>query len=462
MRLCLSAIALFLPALPSTARLVRSVESGGGATSAGADSGREITAVPTRGPIAVDGLLDEPCWQSGLWLDDWLLLDGAGRKPEAQTRFRARFDSQALYIGVIADEPNMPYLRDVYGAARDAPVYNDDCLEVWVDPSNTRREAYHFIFSVAGGVWDGRQWEEASPDPQAPINSAPRMTRHEDKAWNGTAHAAFARADDGWTCEVCVPAADFGLPGLVEGSRWGLNIGRERWAFEGGGRAEHSSLTGIFAWPMTSFAGLRLGVSPIEIGNLSLGPLGVGGNDLRFDCRAPRQGLGAVDVRLTTCDTEERTVRFAVPLDADKPAIVSRTYTLASCAEARVTLEVLRPGSEAVLFRATEARGLADPVRAHASGNVAFLGADPWWVDLELRVGSASLARSRLQVEVVSPTGRIRHRQRLSDLSQVMRLNFRPRAVGPAGEQTLRFIVLDGKEELGQAEVPLRLLRPPT
>jgi len=340
-------------------------------------------------------------------------------------------------------------------------VYNDDCVEVWLDPHNQRRRAYHLIFSVADGVWDGVQWEEASLDPQAPISSARKLARHEDKAWNGTAEAAFDRAEDGWTCEVRVPAADFGLPGVVEGSTWGLNIGRERWAFEEPGRAEYSSLTGTFAWPVGAFAALRLGVSPVEVSNLSLGALGVGESVLRFECRAPRKDLPVVDVRVTARDVEERSVRFTVALDGAKPVTVARTYTLSACPAAKATLELLKPGADVVLFRTSAESDLTSPVRAYPRGNLAFIGPEPWWVDLDLRIGEASLARGRLQVEVRSAAGRVRHRQRLRDLRHTMRLTFKPRAIGPAGEYALRFIVLDGTQELGQAEVPLRLLRPP-
>ena len=126
-----------------------------------------------------------------------------------------------------------------------------------------------------------------------------------------------------------------------------------------------------------------------------------------------------------------------------------------------MTLELLRPGSEEVIYRSGLTRDLSDPLRAYPQSNVAFLGPEPWSVDLALRVGGLSLARSRMLVEVLSPTGRVRHRERLRDLRGAMRLNFRPRAIGPAGDWTLRFTVLDGKQELARAELPLRLLRPP-
>jgi len=451
-------LTLGLLSVSSWAGLVASVEPGP-AEPTPPSPVREITALRLDELILLDGALDEACWQSGLWLDDWLLLDGAGRKPSAQTRFKARFDAEAVYLGVIAEEPNMVGLREAWGPARDEPVYNDDCLEVWVDPANRRREAYHLIFSVAGGVWDGRQWETQALDPRAPLGAGPRSTRHEDKAWNGHAQAAFAREADRWTCEVRLPAADFGLSHLVEGSVWGLNLGRERWAAPGG--AENSSLTGAFAWPMTAFAALGLGLPPVEVASLNLDSAGVGENEVRFDCRAPRRDLAALDVRLTARDSEERTVRFAVPLEADQPTPVSRAYHLAAAPQAAVTLELLRPESGDVLYRADIARDLSQPVRAYPQANTAFLGADPWTVDLELRIGATSLTRSRLRVEVLSPTGRVRQRRHLQDLRPVMRLNFRPRAIAPPGDWKLRFTVLDGKQELGRAEVPLRLLRPP-
>jgi hypothetical protein len=457
---CLVPILLLIP-LPGAAKLVHSVESGAPEASAAPTTARDITALPAGGPIRVDGVLDEPCWQEGLWIDDWRLKDAPDQRAEAQTRFRVRFDAENIYLGVVADEPNMACLRESYGAAHDAAVYNDDCIEVWLSPGHLRQRAYHLVFSVAGGVWDGAQWETASLDPQAAIGSGREATRHEDKAWNGTAQALFVKAGDHWTCEARLPATDLGLPDFVPGSLWGFNIGRERWAFAEGARGEYSSLTGVFSWPMASFANLRLGLSPMEVNNLNLGALGVGENGARLDCRAPRRELEAVDVRLTVRDTEERSVRLWVQLDDDKPAAVAQPYTLAACPEARVALELLRPGSEEVLFRTFAARDLSEPLRAYPRSNLAYLGREPWWVDLRLALGGASLARGRLQVEVLGANGRVRHRQRLKDLREVMRLRIRPRAIGPAGEYTLRFTVVDGKQELGRAEVPVRLIRPP-
>jgi hypothetical protein len=453
-------ILLLIP-LPGAAKLVQSVEPGVPEASAVSTAAREITAFPAGGAIRVDGVLDEPCWQEGLWIGDWRLKDAPDQHPEAQTRFKVRFDARNVYVGVVADEPNMAYLRESYGAAHDTAAYSDDCIEVWLSPGHLRQRGYHFAFSVAGGVWDGVQWETTSLDPQAAIGSGRKATRHEDKAWDSTARAAFAKAGDHWTCEAQLPATDLRMADIVPGSLWGFNIGRERWAFPEGGRGEYSSLTSVFSWPMTSFANLRLGLSPVGVSNLNLGAVGRGENQARFDCRAARRDLEAVDVRLTARDTEEHTVRFWVKLDGDKPVAVAQPYTLAECPEAHLVLELLRPGTEEVLFRTFATRDLSEPLRAYPRSNLAYLGRDPWWVDLQLAIGGASLARSQLQVEVVSPTGRVRGRQRLKDLTEVMRLNIRPRAIGPAGQYTLRFTVVDGKQELGRAELPLRLIRPP-
>ena len=455
MPLAALSIVLYLVPLPGHADLVYSVQPISPEPPV-ATPAREVTAVALPAPVTLDGVLDEPAWDAGLWLDDWLLVEGAGRGPAAQTRLKVRFDGEALYLGVIADEPNMAGLQESAGALRDGPLDADDCLEVWLDPGSHRREAYHLIFSVAGGVCDARQWETTVLDPRALVEGSQGTTRHEDPDWDGHAGAAFVRAADRWSAEVRVPATDFGLPGIVEGGVWGLNVARRRWAVPGG---EHSSLTGLGGWPMDGFAGVTLGLAPVEVSGLGLGGLGVGENELQFECRAPRRDVPGVDVRLTVRDAEERTVRFGVPLDADKPAVITRAYTLAAC-PAAVTLELLHPTSNEVLYQAAVSGDLSTPVRVYPLSEAAVLSRDPWWVDLDLQIGSASLARSRLLVEVLAPTGRVRQRQRVADLTPTMRLTFRPRAIGPAGDWTLRFIVLDGKQELGRAKVPLRLLRP--
>ncbi|MEW6751923.1 MAG: hypothetical protein AB1505_13245 [Candidatus Latescibacterota bacterium] len=90
-----------------------------------------VQAVPLTGPLAVDGRLAEPDWESGAWSTGFHPLNRPADLAEVQTRFKVRFDAGRLCVGIVADEPrpDLPH-REV--TQRDGPVYRDDCLEVQV------------------------------------------------------------------------------------------------------------------------------------------------------------------------------------------------------------------------------------------------------------------------------------------------------------------------------------------
>ncbi|MGQ9729733.1 MAG: hypothetical protein ACUVX8_00535 [Candidatus Zipacnadales bacterium] len=422
---------------------------------------REVTALALApgNTVNVDGILDETCWDQGLWIGEWLLKDSRSQRPEANTALKVRFDERTLYIAIRADEPNMDALRAMQRSGRDVPAWTDDCIEVWVEPANSRQRAYHLIFSIAGGMWDALEWTEIQYNSRAPVATSITRTMHIETAWNSTAHAAFAREPASWTCEIALPMIDFGLERLIFGSTWAFNVGRERWTRPGGG--EFSSLTGVFSWPRELFANLRLGLSPVRVMGMDLGTLGLGENPVRFSVASPRRELDAVEVRLTVTTPATQTIRSLLPLSGAAPVSFAETYRLEKGGEVNVTLELLRPGTEDILYWRTESRQLSGAILAQPSAPIRYVGRDPWWVDVELVVGRTSLARAKLRVQLLAPNGRVLRIQTLSDLRERMRLHLNMGSPRTEGTFTVRLIVLDGRCELGRTDVPVRILAPP-
>ncbi len=442
---------------PASAALVTSVEPLSPASITTPARTRAISALPTGGPVTVDGVLDEPCWQSGLWVDDSLLTDGSGRQARAQTYFKVRFDSESLYVGVRADEPNMTGIKGFFGDAHDDKVFNDDCFEIWIDPDNIRDRAFHQIFSVVGGTYDEFQREELGFDPSSPVAGARIPFRESDLEWDGAPESAFARAEDHWTCELRLPVSDYGAERVIPGSTWAFNLARERWEAPGG--VELSSVTGVFAWPMSAFADLTLGTSPLEISGLDMGGIGVGESLLAFDARSPRQELDSVDVRLTVENGGVQSVKQSVRLSGNRVQRVELPYELTPSGSCAVTLEVLRPETDELLFRKCSHRRLDSAVQILPRTGLAYRAREPFWVDATLAVGDVSFSRAWLKVELISPKGRRVARQRIEEVSRAMRLNMRLQAAGREGEYRLRLTVLDGKRELGVASTPIHVLK---
>ncbi len=446
---------LLLAVWPSTGfgALVRSVEPAPvEAAPATPSARREITALPASCEITIDGHFDERCWQVGLWIDEFVLSDGSGKRPAAQTLFKVRFDEQNLYVAVRAAEPSMEHLKGFYGATHDDQAFNDDCIEVWLDPDDLGRRAYHQVYSVVGGTYDTLQCEQGQ-------SGAPRRTQ--DTSWEAHGEVVFARSEDQWTCEMRLPVSDLGLDTIIPGSVWGFNLARERWAFVESGRAEYSSLTGVFCWPMSAFAKLRLGVPEVDVTAFDFGAAGVGDNELRFECRDPRGNLATLDMRLTIQGHETTSYRHSIRLKGSEAKLVVLPYEIPGPGEYALRLELLRPGSDEVLFRKTMTRRLESAVRLHPRSHIARIGAEPWWVDVELQVGDVSLQEAQLRVELLKADGRRLAHHTVEDVQRRSRLHLNLRRARAEGEYVVRVTVVSRGKELGEGTVPLRMIRAP-
>ena len=91
--------------------------------------------------------------------------------------------------------------------ARDADqVWQDDCIEFFVEPVKGSGEERHFAVSAGGMLYD---------------------SRNNDKAWNGDWTATAKRTPEGWAVEVRIPWATLGLSGQPKpGVEMGFNAGR--------------------------------------------------------------------------------------------------------------------------------------------------------------------------------------------------------------------------------------------
>ena len=96
---------------------------------------------------------------------------------------------------------------------RDGPVWRDDCVELFCDPSGRRRSFYQFDVNAAGTLYDARG-REAS--------------------WNSGTEARVARDERGWTAVLRIRFEDLGVPAPRPGDVWPMNFARQG---PGGGSA---------------------------------------------------------------------------------------------------------------------------------------------------------------------------------------------------------------------------------
>lgn len=193
-------------------------------------------------PPVLDGRLDDACWEAAEWQGGaFTELNRPSRVLDPQTRFKILHDAEHLYIAVRLDEPDMARLVCAK-TAHDDRIYDDDCVEIFLDANRDRSTHFQFVVNAAGTVYDSEVRQGGVVH---------------DTAWNAKGlRVATGRGADHWTVEMAIPFVALQLDSASRGD-WGFNVGRERQA---GGAPEISSftpLTGSFHQP-ARFSLLRL------------------------------------------------------------------------------------------------------------------------------------------------------------------------------------------------------------
>lgn len=166
---------------------------------------RVVYSPPLAAAVRLDGVIDEPAWETAGLLDRFMNPDGKSFA-RGETRMRVAHDAEALYVAAWCSEPLMEQVR-TDAQPGSATVWTDDCIELFIDPGGEGREFAHFIINAAGVRQHNLPGERAT-----------------EYRWE----AATARQEDAWTVEVRIPFADLDVSAPVEGEMWRFNACRSR------------------------------------------------------------------------------------------------------------------------------------------------------------------------------------------------------------------------------------------
>ena len=156
-----------------------------------------LQALPLKGPITLDGKLDEADWQRAPMSAGFIENMPREKQPARdKTEVRVVFDHEALYFGVRAydSEPSKiyaPYVR------RDKVFGNQDNFIVWIDPTGARKFAQFFRINARGVLGDGAWNEDALEEDFSP---------------DFDFQAVHALLPDGWSAEFRIPWVSLRLP----------------------------------------------------------------------------------------------------------------------------------------------------------------------------------------------------------------------------------------------------------
>jgi hypothetical protein len=160
----------------------------------------KAAAVRVTAPVNVDGVLDEPFWETIAPITEFVQREPQEGAPITErTEVRIAYNDRYLYFGFTLHDSNPGgIVKSVL--QREGPSQNDDHIIIGLDTFYDRRNAYIFGLNPFGTQEDAIVTDEGQPDWN----------------WEGV-YASNARiTDHGWTLEVGIPFSTIRLSDVPE------------------------------------------------------------------------------------------------------------------------------------------------------------------------------------------------------------------------------------------------------
>ena len=203
-----------------------------------------IQPVPeTTQPPVVDGNLFEIVWQKAALLSPFQNADGTG-DPQNPTETFLMWDAENLYIGVKAylAESQLPHISQTQ---QDSPIWEDECIEILMDPNLETDIYYHLVINPIGAFFDQKVNVPSQPDFRfAPHDVQLTLDRksmqtsfNADSKWNSGAKVATQINTTFWSIEIALPREMLEKPSKSDlqdkpafENRWFFNIHRKTYS----------------------------------------------------------------------------------------------------------------------------------------------------------------------------------------------------------------------------------------
>jgi hypothetical protein len=140
---------------------------------------RRLDAVRAAGGISLDGVLNEPAWETAPMAHNFIQNDPREGEPATyDTEVRVLYDDDAVYFGVFArdEEPGQLIVNDL---KKDYATGGSDGFTVILDTFHDGRNGYQFATNPAGAKCETPDAGETFPPriSSRPIPPAPSGTR---------------------------------------------------------------------------------------------------------------------------------------------------------------------------------------------------------------------------------------------------------------------------------------------
>ncbi len=161
----------------------------------------------------IDGKLSEGEWAGARVIEMTKLENGS--KASVKTTARVFCDGKTLFVAIecFDDAKTLGSLVGNVAEHDGDAIWQDDEVEVFIDPTNQRKSYYQIIVNYKGVAWDAYHAE---------ANDA-------DLTWEPKCQVATSVGERSWVMELALPLSSF-VHTEKTGSTWAVNLLRNRTA----------------------------------------------------------------------------------------------------------------------------------------------------------------------------------------------------------------------------------------
>ena len=183
----------------------------------------------------IDGDLDDAAWAKAASTTTFKTGDGAD--PSVKTKLLVAQDKDTLYVAIVCTEKGGTDKLTVGFKGHDEDgIWQDDSVELFIDPTNKRQSYYQIIVNSKGATWDVYHAEINAPDA----------------SWEPKYKTAVKVGKESWVVEYALPLSIFNRT-ATSGDTWAFNVLRNA---QGPGESIYFSPTGGTAHDPAKFGTL--------------------------------------------------------------------------------------------------------------------------------------------------------------------------------------------------------------
>ncbi len=178
---------------------------------------KQISAMRSNAKIAIDGVLNEPSWQTAETANRFITYSPTMGQPETQrTEVKVLYDDKAVYFGVHLFDSAPDSIKVELTKRDQVENGNTDRFKISLNPYNDGQNLFAFEVSAANVQADTKQ---------SASSSGGGMYQHGDASWNTVWYSKVTLTNDGWILEVEIPFAAIRFP-KQDVQVWGINFQR--------------------------------------------------------------------------------------------------------------------------------------------------------------------------------------------------------------------------------------------